>query len=72
MKRCDKRDKIFQTLKEDCASDEEIEKILQNNVYMYYADNIADHTEYSQKKFPYFKINKALFYEHLDIYDAME
>jgi len=72
MKRCDKRDKIFQTMEEDCASDEEMEKMLRHNLYMYYADNIADYTEYSNFKYPYFKKNKALFYEHMDIKTAMD
>ena len=36
---------------------------------MYYADNIIDYTEYSNYKFPYFKKNKALFYEHFHFED---
>lgn len=65
MKRCDKRDSIFANLEEPCASDEDLEKVLKNNVYMYYADNIVDFKEYSNYRFPYFKKNKALFYEHI-------
>jgi hypothetical protein len=67
MKRCDKRDSIFQAMEEDCASDEDLQKILDNNVYMYYAENIPDYTEYSNYKLPYFKKNKALFYEHMSV-----
>jgi hypothetical protein len=65
MKKCDKRDPIFKNV-ENCASDEDFEKVMKNNIYMYYADNVIDYTEYSNVKFPYFKQNKALFYETLE------
>ena len=68
MKRCDKRDPIFEKV-ESCATDEEFEKVFSNNIFMYYADNIIDYTEYSNYKFPYFKKNKALFYEHFHFED---